>query len=237
MEATAPGASKLWRQRGIIVAIISLTIPAAWFHGVTLHRWDHQLQRDRFEHVLDDLPDVMGSWQMVAEGRPLSANVQRKLQLWAYTHRIYQHQRTGQRVALLVLLGPSGPLVRHPPEICYDTRANQLLNSRPLTVRLNKGVAEMRLLGFSSDSPASDDFYVAYAFGSDQQWTTPSSPRIAFAGKPMLYKIQALTEMSNERSTERPAGLIAFLQEIVPLLSAQMASPDAGSGAVPISPR
>lgn len=203
----------------IIMSVIALTVPAAYFHGLSLHRWgDHDDLKARTE-TLSDIPLQLGQWLYVADGKPIRKGLLEQLELRGYSHRIYEHQATGQRIAMLLLVGPSGPLVRHPPEICYQTRANRLLESRPLDIQTGDQTAHLRLLSYESSSSIDGDFFVAYAFGSGANWDNPGSPRLAYAGQPVLYKLHALTDVANEVSPESPDGLVDFLTQLLPALS------------------
>ena len=206
----------------LAVAILALTIPAAYYSGVVLLRWGDPVDMPRHLAVLEQIPDLLGEWRFVAEGKAVSDEVIQKLELRGHLHRIYEHPATGQRVALLLLVGPAGPLVRHPPEICYETSANSLLNSRLLSINVNDHQDHLRLLSYQSDSLIDGDFLVAYGFGADQRWDCPESPRMAYGGKPALFKLQVLTETANESSVTRPEGLMDFLFRLLPVLDVAM---------------
>lgn len=208
----------------LVLAVVALTVPAAYLHGVVLHRWgDH---RDLQAHVeaISRVPDQIGQWRYIADGKKISERLQQQLELRGSVHRVYEHSATGQRVSVLLLVGPSGPLVRHPPEICYQARANRLLLSRPIQVDTGDGTAQLRLLSYESNSSIEGDFYVAYAFGADGVWDNPASPRLAYAGRPVLYKLHALTDMVNESASPAPEGLSDFLSHLLPVLNEQLPS-------------
>ena len=203
----------------ILVAIVAMTIPAAYFNGRVLLRWGDDNALIQHANALSDVPNQFGEWTLVEQGEPISDYLIEQLELRGTLHRVYEHQQTGQRVALLVLVGPPGPLVRHPPEICYQTRANELLGTDDLTVSVGGSAATLRLLSYQSQLPVDSDFFVAYAFGYAGKWEVPSSPRLAYGGRPFLFKLHALTDLSYEAPHARPEGLADFLSELLPELN------------------
>jgi hypothetical protein len=122
------------------------------------------------------------------------------------------------------LLGPAGPLVRHPPEICYESSANSLLGSQPLTIDVGGQPQRLRLLAYRSDSMIDGDFLVAYGFGADGEWDSPASPRRVYGGRPLLYKLQVLTDVAAEASTTEPEGLRDFLRHMLSALDTAMSA-------------
>jgi hypothetical protein len=189
-----------------------------------LLRWGDPVDLSRHLAVLQKVPDQLGEWRYVAEGNPILPSVAKELQLRGYAHRMYENAETGQQAAVLLLIGPAGPLVRHPPEICYETSANSLLNSTSLTIQSAGHRDELRLLSYQSDSLAAGEFLVAYGFGTDQGWASPASPRFAYGGQPVLYKLQVLTEADHEASQSTSAGIRDLLTQLLPALNTEMMS-------------
>lgn len=232
MDANAVEREESIGQRTLVMAcaIVALTVPATLFHGYLLHRWGDHQELVWKTQALSQLPQEFGQWRHVADGRPIVPHLQQQLELRGYLHRVYEHEATGQRVSLLVLVGPSGPLVRHPPEICYQARANRLLKSRPLTVMAGVRESNLRLLRYESNASFEADFFVAYAFGLRGTWRAPDSPRRAYAGEPVLYKLHVLTEASSEGTESVPQGMVEFLSELLPTLNETTMPADSNKG-------
>jgi hypothetical protein len=203
----------------MIVLSTMITLPVAWIQGSRLYRWG--ISDELLDHAarLAEVPDRVGKWVKTADGPPLSPDVIKQLEVQGVLHRVYENESTGQRVTLLLLVGPAGPLVRHPAEICYGNRGNRLLHNRLIDIPLASEAARLRLLAFESSTVVANDFFVAYGFGDDGHWDNPSSPRLAYAAKPLLYKIQVLTECETETSLDNPQGLVDFIASLLPLLN------------------
>ena len=77
----------------------------------------------------------------------------------------------------------------------------------------------MRLLSYESSSSIDGDFFVSYAFGCRGVWDVPKSPRLAYGGEPVLYKLHVLTDMASEASAESPEGMVNFIELLLPEVS------------------
>jgi hypothetical protein len=212
------GASRQSR-RMLIAAVFAFTVPAAWFHGQVMLRWGDPFDLPRHQAALQRIPTALGDWRLVADGKPVSALVEKQLELRGYTHRIYEQPTTRQRITLLLMLGPAGPLVRHPPEICYESREHKLLASNALTIDAQGRRYRLRLLSYRPESLVESEFLVAYGFGADGRWDVPDSPRATYGGKPLLYKLQVLTAAGTDESETNSARLVDFLQQLLPTLN------------------
>ena len=71
------------------------------------------------------LPETIGPWRLEAS-EPLDDTALRMLDCRAYQSRQYTHEKTGEKVNFLLLVGPAGPLVAHTPEVCYASTDFQL---------------------------------------------------------------------------------------------------------------
>lgn len=181
----------------MIVAAIALTIGPACLHGRFANRWDSPADLSAAGAQLHEFPRQVGQWHNVTDERPLSEAVCRELGLVEHFHRQYRHQTSGERLDVLLLVGPPGRLVRHPPGICYASRGNQTSGeAKPLEISTESENHQFELLSFRRTAqPVPSEFSVAYAFATrDGVWSTPGSPRMTFGGKPVLYKLQVLSE-------------------------------------------
>ena len=212
-------ASRLQRTSLRVIAVLALTVPAALVQGHLLNRWGTQKQLQRSVTAIEQLPNRIGDWHRVSEGKPLSPFVCEALGLAGHVHRIYEHAYSGHRVAVLLLVGPGGPLVRHPPEICYQSLDNRLLDTRSLPLTVDGQPQHFRLLHYRAESASTKDFYVAYAFGCQHQWDAPTMPRLAYGGEPVLLKLQILTDVTSLDDRKLPAQLAGFLEQLIPAVN------------------
>ncbi len=180
-----------------ILAAIALTVGPAVLQGRYSNRWGTPVDLTLAGEQLHQFPRELGPWQNLEDERPLSDAVCQELGLVEHFHRQYVHTATGERMHVLLMVGPPGRLVRHPPDVCYANRANeQLGDSEMLDVSGGRQRSQFELLRFRRTAqPVPSEFEVAYAFSvGEGAWAAPTSPRMAYGGEPVLYKLQVLCE-------------------------------------------
>src|SRR5688572_23591086 len=102
-----------------------LTIGPALLAGHYLNRWGTTAELDAAAARLLKFPNEFGPWKVAHEGEPLTKSVQEELGVVSYVTRQYVNRDNGALVNLLLMVGQPGPLLRHPPNICYANRANR----------------------------------------------------------------------------------------------------------------
>jgi len=136
--------------------------------------------------------------------------VYKELALSGYVSRTYASRENGTRVSLLLMVGESGPLVRHPPYICYANRANQQVGDMTIfQVDATKPPSEFNLLEYKRpDTITNDRFLVAYSMATDAIWKAPKLPRVEFGGAPLLYKVQILVALDPSQTRENAEAIL-----------------------------
>src|SRR4029079_6055780 len=76
---------------------------------------------------VEKFPREFGSWKFMEDGEPLHSEICRELGIEGYISRAYKNRNSGAVVRVLLMVGQSGPLLRHPPYICYANMANEKL--------------------------------------------------------------------------------------------------------------
>lgn len=203
------------------VTVALLTITPAIYQGKFTNRWEMPAELVEAADALTRFPRQIGSWEESKPGDQLSAGVMRELGLAGYVSRFYRRRGSDELVLLLLMAGQPGPLVRHPPDICFANQANTFLGESMIDVSAESGVqpaneSEFRVLRYQHDSQVRDPFRVAYAFTTDGTWTVPKQPRIAFGAFPALYKvhIQAVDPVTEDPSGKLP--IEDFVSQFVP---------------------
>lgn len=225
-----------------VVAVILLTALPAVLQGRFMNRWSQPPELNQAGEQLHHFPRQFGDWHSAQDERPLSEAVCRELGLVQHFHRQYVHAVTSDRLDLLLMVGPPGKLVRHPPDVCYVNRANQQIGEAISLATVSKaGEHQFELLHFQQKSqPLHQEFWVAYAFATEAGiWSSPASPRMAYGAESVLYKMQVLTEAPQEAhdqslaeflkkfTKEFPAALAGIRDSPVP--SNEVAKLDGGS--------
>jgi len=202
-------------------AVAALTIGPAYLHGHFTNRWDRPADLLLAAEHLDRFPTAFGNWQRLSDNEPLSEEISYELGLAGEFGRNYVDRNTGEAVGLVLMVGQPGRLVRHPPEICYGNRDNERVGDiRTLTFTDGESEHEFSLVEYRRElGGVREYFVVAYGFSDVHQvWKSPSLPRLAYGGKPILYKMQAISmpHAIDDRETieqELEIFLKAFVKE------------------------
>lgn len=202
-------------------ALVILTAAPAVVHGIWTGRWRGAADMTAAADMLASFPRHFGDWSQEADEEQMPEEAVRELQCAGYFNRHYVNQKLGRDVTVLLMVGPSGPLVRHPPEICYGNQANRLVHE-PVSVSLatpDSREHSLRSLSYKSPGSASGEFSVCYGWSDDGTWSVPDYPRLRFGGAPLLYKIQVLTTDRTPADGGLPIATARFLDDFLPLFS------------------
>ncbi len=192
------------------LAAAVLTIAPALIEGKFLNRWGEPADLIAAAKQIESFPRDFGHWKFRSEGDKLPDMVCEELALSGYVTRSYVHAESGAVVNVLLMAGQAGPLVRHPPNICYTNLANQQIGeTTKLQVKTTAPPSEFNLLEFKrSQSVVNEHFLVAYAMSTGPGWQVPRMPRIEFGAAPLLYKVQFLTTLGADQSKEDATAVI-----------------------------
>jgi hypothetical protein len=178
-----------------LTAAAALTIAPAIVEGLYLNRWGAPADLESAAAQMKQFPSEFGNWKLVSEGEPLSDGVCKELGVAGYVTRNFENRETGATVSLLLMVGQPGPLLRHPPNICYANRANRQVGEiTKFRVAEAQPKAEFDAIEYEPpDAMASNRFMVAYAMSTGDEWSVPRFPRLEYGATPKLYKVQMLS--------------------------------------------
>jgi hypothetical protein len=193
-----------------LVAIAVLTIVPALIEGSYVNRWGKPPDLAGASQQVGNFPREFGAWKFVADGDPLHPEVCRQLGIEGYLSRAYKNGDNGAVVRVLLMVGESGPLLRHPPYICYANMANeQIGDMTKFQTAATTPPGEFNLLEYKqARSVTNDRFLVAYGLATDAVWKVPTMPRIEFGAAPLLYKVQLLAALDPSQSRADGEALI-----------------------------
>jgi hypothetical protein len=203
------------------LTILALTLASGGVAGSLSHRWREPVDMSVVAEQLKLVPEQFGDWQSQGE-EPLDDSLIKMLDCAGYIHRSYRNRVTGDTVHMAVVLGPHGPISVHTPEICYsnqgyhvETPAERWTHSsvHPLTTHhspLTPPPAEFMFTRFAPDVPSQSRLVAYHAWSDGGAWAAPKHPRIAYGGKPYLFKFQAaaLVQSRPGRETDPCRGFL-----------------------------
>ena len=173
--------------------LIAITIGTGVVHGRLIGRWGVPTDVVSGAKLLDRVPDQVGDWRKTGKDQALAPEAAKMLQCTGSIVRVYENVRSGDRVSVAVILGPSGPTAVHTPEICYSSRDYQITQDRQ--VWSPSGGSEAAADSFWDLRMATNDvsmtpMRVIYGWTDGKTWQATKYPRFSFGGSPYLYKLQ-----------------------------------------------
>jgi hypothetical protein len=204
----------------MVAGLVVLTAVPAIVQGVLTRRWSGKADLSGAAARLAEFPTKFGDWQQQGDDEQVPEEALRELQSAGCFNRHYVNQRLGRDVTVIVMVGPAGPLIRHPPEICYGNMANQLV-AKPVDIDLTTSDSvshRLRLLRYANPRAVSGEFSVCYGWSENGVWDAPAYPRVVYGGAPMLYKMQVLTTDAVPKEGGLPTATARFLNDFLPLL-------------------
>ncbi|MEO6807849.1 MAG: exosortase-associated EpsI family protein [Isosphaeraceae bacterium] len=194
--------------------------------GLVHSRWSGHLtspQELRSQAAaLDRIPLVLGNWH--GQSQTLDERMIQVAGISHYLMRQYQNERTGDKLTVLLVCGPPGPISVHTPEVCYTgigyQQASPLTRQRVDAETPARGdefwVAKMA----KPDALVPESLRILYGWSVGGPWTASDHPRLDFGGAPALYKLYVVSEDGGAESASSSESHPdeAFLRQFLPEL-------------------
>jgi hypothetical protein len=193
-----------WINATACTALLAGTLASGWLHGRLMNRWGQTAPLvTAADRLKAGLPQQLGPWQLV-KSLPPEDGVAAALQCAAYLHGVYTNDQTGDTVVVALVAGPSGPIAVHTPEICFSAQDYELAGDRqPFAVQDQRGGQHTLWQVYANARDATrPDLRVLYGWSRGPKWEAAAGPRFAFAGLPVLYKLQ----LAGPRGGHDPTG-------------------------------
>ncbi|MGL4595053.1 MAG: exosortase-associated EpsI family protein [Thermoguttaceae bacterium] len=202
----------------IVVAAIGIGMTA--YSGILTGRWGAFSGFDEARKTLLELPTEIGDWIVDAE-MPLSKEDVQILQIQdSYIARQYSNRRTGEQVHLVIMLGPSGRVVVHTPEICFGGKNFEKENNRTseafsVTLFDKKGTVDDSFwkVDFINRAIRGQQISFYYGVSAGEQWAALDNPRTTFRTKRYVYKLQAQALVNGDSDVVH-----TFLEDVLPVI-------------------
>ena len=218
----------MWWRIGIGLVAAIIILANAFLEGVCANRWRRAVELEAGMVRLNNVPMTIGDWH--AESQDLDEASVTRAGIEGYFFRHYQHQLSGKKIAVLLMCGRPGPLAVHTPDICYRGAGfspDGAIVSWPQKYGTDSATAQFSRAKFSKDDATdSTSVRIAWSWGTDGQWLTPSSPRATFARQPVLYKlylVQRVTPANDQPSEEICKG---FVEQLLPEINKALYAPE-----------
>jgi hypothetical protein len=186
---------------------------------------------------LAELPREIGSW--TATDVELDREQTAAAGAEGILSRQYRDSASGKTVTVLLVCGRPSQIAVHPPTACYrgigyePQSAPRLVSfDEPGEARSMEKSAphELAFASFARAGGPDAAVDVAWGWSADGQWSAPSSPRMTYAGKPVLYKLYIARERTPGRRKDDPLPALAahLVEALRPVLNPEMRAPHDG---------
>ncbi len=206
-----------------LVLVAALTVLSGVIHGYMSNRWGLSQDLLAAARKLENLPDRFATWELQSSYE-LGDRVARELQCAGYVVREYRDQETTLPVTVTVLIGPSGPMSVHVPEICLGSRDFTKLDEPRLVVLKGPDAEnqEFWCQTFRANNLNGDVCRIYYAWSDGGPWSAPKNPRLTLADRPYLYKIQLVGYLPPQPDLKKDDACRKFLEDFIPILKAYL---------------
>jgi Protein of unknown function (DUF3485) len=204
-------------------AMVIITVVPAVYCGSRSSRWGSSQGLETAAANLDALPRQIGAWKC-GESVPLPESARQILKYEASLSRTYSTPDNLATIRCILLVGLPGPIVRHPPEFCYEVRENVTLDQRILGFDSGGAEHSVRLSRFQEPGPLQREFLVATGWFADGRLGTSDTPRVTYGAEPFIYAIQIGWPLTGNLESSEAIG-IEFLKALLPAFQANCLKP------------
>jgi len=198
--------------------------------GVRFWRdWEFQTLAHKSEippFRLAELPRVLGTWRSSEEGdSKLDPEIARVAGSKDHVVRIYQDEKTGEEVSVLVLYGLATSVFSHLPQVCYPAagyRSIAVPEDHELTVPGTTRVRFRRSYFAKKSGSLERQVEVCHTFLHNNEWLPEVDSRWKmFRLHPSMFKIQLERQASGPSFEDSPSE--SLLGELVGQINHRMA--------------
>jgi len=205
-----------------IVIVVVITVAVTGYSGSLTGRWGAFQGLVEASETLRRLPLEIGDWKADKEGELDQTSINMLRIRDAYIYRSYKNVVTQEVVYLTMMVGPTGKVTVHTPEVCFGGKAYEKDAARtsiPINVVLPSGdeIADsfwkINFTGRSLDVSNHVSFYYAVSTGS--VWEAVENPRVTFQTYRYVYKLQA---EAFSGATDKEDTVKKFLTDCLPTI-------------------
>lgn len=205
----------------VLPILIGLTVLFAGglVHGRWTDRWVQSEELSTAVERIEALPDDLGPWK----GTPYPQDEKALAMAGAAGHysRSFTDPVTGEQVLVILLVGRASRMVVHRPEHCYQSDG-YLLRDAPLPIEVQPAgepVSHFLTGLFRREEEAGpNQLRIFWAFGTDEGWEAPGSPRLQYARRRTLYKLHLVRLANNVSPALREDPCVRLLGQLLPVL-------------------
>jgi hypothetical protein len=214
----------LWIRVGLALALFTASAVARQWQA---SRVNQTLRSGRIApFALEDIPTVLGDWEK-SDATTIDPYLTRNTGAVESVFRTYQHRRTGQKIQLIALFGPSTEMYVHTPVNCYAA-GGYISVRNPLLHQISAGnkqypfLAAVYAKGEESTITREECYWTWYYAG---QWTPNLVTEKKFERIPGMFKVHVQRPVQKQSELDlleigNPTE--AFLKMLMPQIDARI---------------
>jgi len=201
-----------------IIIVVAITLSVSF--SMARYQANLEVKMTEFTARITRIPETFGNWTRTkTEPLPEYAATELKVkdaQVWYYTN-----SQTNEQVSVFVIVGPTGRLGVHTPEICLPGAEVLETTGRAAvvipTTNAEGETVENKFWKVSFNERLAKNYQrlFYYTMGTGRQWYASENPRFEFSQYPMMVKIQVETVIATSANTEEDL-VYRFLNEFIP---------------------
>ena len=179
--------------------------------------------------IIQRIPKDFGDWEAATNDEKLDEASVEQLELMDYVVRRYTNRITNETVALIFMVGPTGRLTAHTPQICFGGR-NFKMDSRPIPVSFSyegddtspESKDTLAKIVFRNQSVTGGAKLFYYGVSTGQNWMPiTDTTRFDLRHYRFLYKLQVEAFTREDQSGDDDV-IARFLQDLLPLIRSEL---------------
>jgi hypothetical protein len=201
--------------RMIVPAIASsFLVVSGVVHGLITDRWIPAVDLQQAAARMDNVPMKFGDW----DGHEITVSAGSvDPMLTRHMDRRYVNRLTGESVTIALVVGRSGPVSIHTPEVCYSASGYVItpLDDTPIPGR-NEAFYTMDALRTRVGDETRIRLFWAWNAGTG--WMTSASPRVDFANHRVLFKLYVTRDLLTPGGKTEEDLCVKFMHSFLPIL-------------------
>jgi hypothetical protein len=204
-----------------IILVTVVTLGMMVYSGTQTGRWSQFSGLIDAQKAVKELPKEIGDWEAEGEDQLLDSETIAMLQIQdGYLVRAYRNTKTQAVIYMVLMVGPTGRVVVHTPEICFGGKDYQKEDTRssvtvPVTTTDDSGEWEDSFwrVDFIKQGLRYVRISFYYSVCTGQQWTATENPRYTFRSYRYAYKIQIQSVTEGDSDNVKK-----FLEDCLPTI-------------------
>jgi hypothetical protein len=248
MSATIPGTSTAADSKPaaaskvsyiLMGVVLSIAVSAGTYaHGILTDRWQPANSEllGQFTERLPKLPLKLASWEGMEEF--ISDKEFEATNCTAYKSRRYVSPSSNGIVSMYVVSGTARHITIHSPDWCYQGAGYKMMG-KPAQIDLPIGdgaeTAQYLTAEFRKSDPtnpsADKALRIFWTYSDDGTWIGPKWSKTYFSGRPAMYKIYLICDISGDQDSSAEASpAVAFTKETFEQINQVLFSDSTTSG-------